>query len=190
MAAEQYPAVLRGDTSGEQALFGPEGISAWVKYFSNANPLYAVSNRVGALAAEQGFDGKGAILELDGGLGSGAEALLERLQQTHRAVPRYRFTEISPLFMKRAERVLARWRTAGEFQFSHLDIDHRSRKPVSCQASMRSYTASMCCTSRAIWRRRWARSRRRLRPVVFWSYPSACGRLRVRRCRWSWYSTY
>jgi SAM-dependent methyltransferase len=122
MAAEQYPAVLRGELTGEQALFGPEGISAWVKYFSNANPLYGISNRVGAVAAEQSFEG-GAILELGGGLGSAAQALLERLQQGGGSVTRYRFTELSALFMKRAERVLGRWRTECGLEFAQLDID-------------------------------------------------------------------
>jgi SAM-dependent methyltransferase len=122
MAAEQYPAVLRGELTGEQALFGPEGISAWVKYFSNANPLYGISNRVGAIAAEQNFEG-GAILELGGGLGSGAQALLERLQQGARSLTRYRFTELSALFLKRAERVLGRWREACGLEFAQLDID-------------------------------------------------------------------
>jgi SAM-dependent methyltransferase len=120
MAAEQYPAVLRGEVSGEQALFGPEGISAWVKYFSNGNPLYAISNRVGAVAVEQ-TRADGAILELGGGLGSGAQALLERLEATGRELPQYRFTELSALFLKRAERVLARWRPHVELK--SLDID-------------------------------------------------------------------
>jgi SAM-dependent methyltransferase len=124
MAAEHYPAVLRGETTGEQALFGPEGISAWVKYFSNANPLYAISNRVGAIAVEQAWAGDGAILELGGGLGSGAQALLEQLQQSGRKIARYRFTEVSALFMKRAERVLSRWREACGIDFTPLDIDH------------------------------------------------------------------
>jgi SAM-dependent methyltransferase len=122
MAAAQYPAVLRGELTGEQALFGPEGISAWVKYFSNDNPLYGISNRVGAIAAAQSCEG-GAILELGGGLGSGAQALLERLQQGGRSVARYRFTELSPLFMKRAERVLGRWRSDCTLEFAQLDID-------------------------------------------------------------------
>jgi SAM-dependent methyltransferase len=122
LAAEQYPAVLRAEVSGEQALFGPEGISAWAKYFSNSNPLYGISNQVGAIAVEQCY-AEGAILELGGGLGSGAQALLERLQQAQRQVTRYRFTEISPLFMKRAERVLGRWRTACGLEFAQLDID-------------------------------------------------------------------
>ncbi len=123
MAAEHYPAVLRGELTGEQALFGAEGIGAWVRYFSNANPLYAISNRVGAIAAEERFGEGGAILELGGGLGSGAQSLLERLQQSGRAVPRYRFTELSTLFMKRAERVLARWRSEVGLELAQLDID-------------------------------------------------------------------
>ena len=123
MAAEQYPAVLRGELTGEQALFGAEGIGAWVRYFSNANPLYAISNRVGAIAAEERFEEDGAILELGGGLGSGAQSLLERLQQSGRTVSRYRFTELSALFMKRAERVLARWGSEIGLEFAQLDID-------------------------------------------------------------------
>ena len=123
LAAQQYPAVLRGAVTGEQALFGPEGISVWVKYFSNTNPLYAVSNQVGAIAAETVFPDGGAILELGGGLGSAAQSLLEQLQRSGRAVSRYRFTEISPLFLKRAERVLARWRVEFNLELAHLDID-------------------------------------------------------------------
>jgi SAM-dependent methyltransferase len=123
MAAEQYPAVLRGKLTGEQALFGPDGIGTWVKYFSNTNPLYAISNQVGAIAAETVYAGGGSILELGGGLGSGAQSLLERLQESERAVSRYRFTEISPLFLKRAERVLERWRAQYGLEFAHLDID-------------------------------------------------------------------
>lgn len=121
MAAERYPAVLRGEVTGEQALFDAEGMVAWSKYFSNANPLYAVSNVIGAVAAERAFADGGAVLELGGGLGSGAEALLERLAPD--AVSSYRFTEISPLFLRRAERTLrARFRDCA-LEFGPLDID-------------------------------------------------------------------
>jgi SAM-dependent methyltransferase len=125
LAASQYPAVLRGEITGEQALFGPEGISGWVKYFSNANPLYAINNAIGAIAAARAFPpGRGSILELGGGLGSAAESLLEALQRLGRLsdVSSYRFTEISPLFLKRAERTLAR-RFECKLAFSALDID-------------------------------------------------------------------
>jgi SAM-dependent methyltransferase len=122
MAAERYPAVLRGELTGEQALFDAEGVVAWSKYFSNANPLYGVSNAIGAVAAARALaDRGGAVLELGGGLGSGAEALLERT--TTSAIPSYRFTEISPLFLRRAERALgARFRDRG-LEFAPLDID-------------------------------------------------------------------
>jgi len=122
MAAERYPAVLRGELTGEQALFDPEGIVVWSKYFSNANPAYAVSNAIGAVAAERALsEAGGAVLELGGGLGSGAEALLERLAAG--AASSYRFTEISPLFLRRAERSLgARFRGRG-LEFAPLDID-------------------------------------------------------------------
>lgn len=126
MAAERYPAVLRGELTGEQALFDPEGIVAWSKYFSNANPLYGISNAIGAVAAERALsDTGGAVLELGGGLGSGAEALLERVTAGNcaDAVTSYRFTEISPLFLRRAERSLgARFRGRG-LAFGPLDID-------------------------------------------------------------------
>ena len=122
MAAERYPAVLRGELTGEQALFDAEGIVAWSKYFSNANPLYGIANAIGAVAAARALaDRSGAVLELGGGLGSGAEALLERLGAA--SAPSYRFTEISPLFLRRAERSLgARFRDRG-LAFGTLDID-------------------------------------------------------------------
>ena len=122
MAAERYPAVLRGELTGEQALFDAEGVVAWSKYFSNANPLYAIANAIGAVAAARALAGRpGPVLELGGGLGSGAEALLERLDTA--VAPSYRFTELSPLFMRRAERSL-RARFAGRgLEFGALDID-------------------------------------------------------------------
>jgi SAM-dependent methyltransferase len=126
LAAEHYPAVLRGQMTGEQALFGAEGVSAWARYFSNGNPLYAISNALGAIAAEQALpEGAVAILEIGGGLGSGAEALLDRLQATARAarVSTYQFTEISALFLKRARRSLLARHPLCPFTFATLDID-------------------------------------------------------------------
>ncbi len=126
LAAAHYPAVLRGQTSGEQALFGPEGIVPWVKYFSNDNPLYAISNAVGAIAAAQALPGGAAsILEIGGGLGSGADTLLGKLESSGQAaqLSSYHLTEISPLFLKRAQRNLAARHPRCRFVFSALDID-------------------------------------------------------------------
>ncbi len=126
LAAERYPAVLRGEISGEQALFDPEGVSAWLKYFSNANPLYAVSNAIGAIAAERALPaGGGAVLELGGGFGSGAEALLARLDAAGRGaeVAPYRFTELAPMFLRRAERSLRAHFRGRPLEFGALDIN-------------------------------------------------------------------
>lgn len=126
LAAGHYPDVLYGRVNGEQALFGAEGIIPWVKYFSNDNPLYAISNQVGAVAAAQTVAADtNAILEIGGGLGSGAIALLEHFGRIGRLdqISSYHLTEISPLFLKRAQRNLAALRPSCTMRFSTLDID-------------------------------------------------------------------
>ena len=126
LAAAHYHAVLQGQTSGEQALFGPEGYVPWVKYFSNDNRLYAISNKVAAIAAVRApLTGPAANLEIGGGLGSGADTLLGQLESTGRAaqVQPYHLTEISPLFLKRAQRNLSALHPCCSFLFSALDID-------------------------------------------------------------------
>lgn len=126
LAARHYPAVLRGEISGEQALFGPDGILPWVKYFSNDNPIYAISNRIGAIAALEALPaGAIDILELGGGLGSGADALLCGLREAGRAgdLRSYRLTDVSPLFLKRAQRHLAARHAGAPLSYGHLDID-------------------------------------------------------------------
>ncbi len=78
--ARDYPAFLRGEVTGEEVLFSPRRLRLWVDYFSNDNGLYVVNNRIGALAVEQWLPRSGGmVLEMGGGLGSGALALLERL---------------------------------------------------------------------------------------------------------------
>lgn len=109
LAADHYPEVLRGETPGERVLFGPDRIGTWFEYFSNDNGLYAISNAIGAIACEAAFDkAGGAILELGGGLGSAAAALLQHLRDKGRAgeVTSYRFTEVSLPFLRRGQKVL------------------------------------------------------------------------------------
>jgi len=107
--AQDYPAFLRGTVRGEEVLFSPRRLRLWVDYFSNGNGLYAVNNRIGAAAVEQWLprDG-GVVLELGGGLGSGAIALLERLASAGRlgAIQEYRFTELVAAFLRRGEQAL------------------------------------------------------------------------------------
>jgi SAM-dependent methyltransferase len=126
LAAASYPAVLRGEAGGEEALFAPDRIGAWFEYFSNDNLIYAISNRIGALAAERALHGDGGqVLELGGGLGSGTMALFERLTESGRlfAIRSYRFTEIAPSFLRRGQRRLAGLFPRAPLSFGRLDMD-------------------------------------------------------------------
>jgi SAM-dependent methyltransferase len=108
-AARDYPAFLRGGATGEEILFAPTRLPLWVGYFSNDNTLYAVNNRVGAVAVETWMARRpSTILELGGGLASGAVALLEHLAAAGRLadVQAYRFTELVPAFLRRGQRLL------------------------------------------------------------------------------------
>ena len=125
--AQDYPAFLRGDVVGEEVLFSPRRLRLWVDFFSNQNGLYAVNNRIGAAAVEQWLplDG-GVLVELGGGLGSGAIAVLERLGVAGRlgAIQEYRFTELVPAFLRRGEQALrARRPESVPIRFDILDMN-------------------------------------------------------------------
>ncbi len=125
--ARDYPAFLRGEATGEEVLFSPRRLRLWIDYFSNDNGLYVVNNRMAALAVEQWLPRSGGvILELGGGLGSGAVALLDRLEAAGRlgAIAEYRFTEFVPAFLRRGEQALrARLPGSARATFGPLDMN-------------------------------------------------------------------
>jgi SAM-dependent methyltransferase len=126
-AAREYPAFLHGGPTGEQILFAPTRLPLWTSYFSNEHVLYAVNNRVGAVAVETWMPRRaGAILELGGGLASGAAALLERLSSAGRRgdIQMYRFTELVPAFLRRGQRLLEeRFSNGPPMTFAPLDMN-------------------------------------------------------------------
>jgi SAM-dependent methyltransferase len=125
--AQDYPAFLRGEVTGEDVLFAPRRLRLWMDYFSNDNVLYAVNNRLGALAFEQWLPPfGGAMLELGGGLGSGALAVLERLTRAGRLgeLQEYRFTEFVPAFLRRGQQALqTRYPGVKTLTFGALDMN-------------------------------------------------------------------
>ncbi len=115
LASELYVPVVRGEADGETALFGPDRVGAWRDYFANDNPLYAVGNRIAAVALDAALPAEGgAVLELGGGFGSAADAALDRIAPRARS---YRLTDVVAAFLRPASRALA-----ARF----------SRAPVSC----------------------------------------------------------
>jgi SAM-dependent methyltransferase len=125
--ARDYPAFLRGEASGEAILFSPARFRLWLDYFSNDNGLYAVNNRVGAVAVAGWLPrGGGSVLELGGGLASGATALLAELEAAGRLpeLREYRFTEVVPAFLRRGEQTLrTRHPGAAFLRFGPLDMN-------------------------------------------------------------------
>jgi SAM-dependent methyltransferase len=102
LLAAEAPEFCRGTKTGEEILFSPVRLPLWIRYFSNANILYAINNTLGAEALTRVLPPAGAdVLEVGGGCGSGAEAALRRLGSR---VSRWRFTELVPTFARRGER--------------------------------------------------------------------------------------
>jgi SAM-dependent methyltransferase len=72
-----------------------------------------------------------SILELGGGLGSGAVALLENLKNTGRwgEIGEYRFTELVPAFLRRGQNTLqTRFPDASFLKFGALDMNQAFEK--------------------------------------------------------------
>lgn len=125
--AEHIPAFLRGEKTGEEILFSPTKLPLWFDYFSNDNLLYAINNRLGAEAVLRALPASRPVrvVEIGGGSGSAALALFERLARDaglHR-IERYRFSEIVPTFLRRAERTIRARFPGLPIEFSKVDMD-------------------------------------------------------------------
>jgi polyketide synthase PksN len=126
-AASLYPAVARGEQSGDHSVIGPQGIGLWLNYFNNNNLTYAVNNWVSAvLAADRLSTGRQLrILEVGAGSGSASEALLrcfhERGILPH--IERYLMTEPNAFFRRRGQRELAKQYPDLPLEWGALDIN-------------------------------------------------------------------
>jgi len=123
-AADFYPSFLRGEADGRAFFRRADVLALWEGYFAPENLVYAVTNDLAAHAAAQVVDGRDAsrlrVLELGGGLGSAARALLERVAPW---VDAYVFTDCMPIFLRRGfERLEARFTGVG-LECARLDFD-------------------------------------------------------------------
>ena len=125
-AANLYPVVAAGRQSGDQNLFGPQGVPLWLNYFHNDNLTYAVNNWVGAVvAADRIFSGRRLrILELGAGTGSATEILLKLLDERGllRQVERYLVTEPNAYFRRCNQRKLTQYPNV-PLEWATLDLD-------------------------------------------------------------------
>lgn len=125
--AAEYPAFLRGERTGEEILFSAARLRLWAEFFSNDHRLYAVNNLVGAVAVETWRPrGPLRILELGGGLASGAQALLRRVRSAGGwgDLRNYHFTELVPAFLRRGrERLETEFPDFPGLTFGVLDMN-------------------------------------------------------------------
>jgi SAM-dependent methyltransferase len=124
---EHVPEFLRGERTGEEILFAPTRLPLWFDYFSNDNLLYQINNRLGAEAVARSLPAArpATVVEIGGGSGSAALAVGERLARDA-ALARiglYRFTEVVPTFLRRAERSLRARFPGWPLEFSKLDMN-------------------------------------------------------------------
>ena len=110
-AASLYPAVAHGEQSGDQSLFGPQGVPLWLNYFHNDNLTYTVNNWISAVLAARCLTSrpKLRILEIGAGAGSGTETLLGWFDERGLLprLERYLITEPNAFFRRRNQRELS-----------------------------------------------------------------------------------
>jgi SAM-dependent methyltransferase len=122
-----YPAVARGEQSGDQSVIGPQGIGLWLNYFNNDNLTYAVNNWVSAVVAANRLSTRPRlrILEVGAGSGSASEALLRCFVERGSLpqIERYLMTEPNAFFRRRGQRELAKQYPDLPLEWSALDIN-------------------------------------------------------------------
>jgi SAM-dependent methyltransferase len=106
LCADGLPAVLRGERRGEELLFNPSTLGLWFEYFANENLLYGISNLLTAVAVEHVAPPAARVLEVGGGGGSAALAVLRALTAAGKQPASYLFTELHPAFLRRGTRAV------------------------------------------------------------------------------------
>lgn len=111
--------------SGDACLFDLAVFPLWLEYFRNENILYRSNNQFALTALRDSLKPGFRILELGGGAGSFAQLLGSTCAGTGELgnIAEYRFTDIAPTFLRRAQRGLRDLAPGIPFSFGSLDIN-------------------------------------------------------------------
>jgi SAM-dependent methyltransferase len=110
---------------GEELLFDLGTYPLWLDYFRNENCLYRANNLFAYAALHQGLRPNSRILELGGGAGSFAQFLARQGKADGLLddIAEYRFTDVAPTFLHRAQRNLKELAPGLPLAFASLDIN-------------------------------------------------------------------
>lgn len=117
--------------SGEQLLFDLAIFPLWLAFFRNENLNYLPNNLLTLIALREGLPSGARVMELGGGAGSFAQLLARDAAEAGYLdrIAEYRFTDIAPAFLRKAQRDLREKAPGLPFTFNGLDIN----KPFEAQ---------------------------------------------------------
>ncbi|WP_175426076.1 non-ribosomal peptide synthetase [Ralstonia pseudosolanacearum] len=113
---EQLIDVLTGQTDPLDVLFPGADTEVTARFYSEAVPTVSINAAIAAIVQEASSSNRLSILEIGGGSGSTASAILERAGADK---VDYCFTDVSSVFLQKAQR---RHGASGRFRAERLDI--------------------------------------------------------------------
>lgn len=109
----------------EPLLFDLALMPLWLAYFANENRLYRPNNLLTVAALREGLPSGARILEVGSGSGSFARLLYDDAVEGGYLdrIAEYRFTDITPTFLRKAQRELPGTLAGLPLRFAHLDLN-------------------------------------------------------------------
>ena len=111
--------------AGEGLLFDLALFPLWLAYFRNENLGYLPNNLLTLLALREGLPAHAQVLELGAGAGSFAQLVARRgaAEGWLSRIAEYRFTDVAPTFLRRAQRELGPAAPGLPLRFQALDLN-------------------------------------------------------------------
>jgi len=111
--------------AGEGLLFDLTLFPLWLSYFRNENLCYLPNNVLALLALREGLPEGARVLELGAGAGSFAQLVAQRGGEEGwlARIADYRFTDVAPTFLRRAQRELKALAPGLPLSFQSLDLN-------------------------------------------------------------------
>jgi SAM-dependent methyltransferase len=119
------PPFFTEGASGEKLLFDLSLFNLWLAYFRNDNKAYLPNNLLPLAALRDGLPEGARILELGAGAGSFAMLLAQDAASKGYLgrIREFRFTDIAPAFLRRAQREMKEKAPGLPMSFAHLDLN-------------------------------------------------------------------